>query len=82
MQSNQIPIYKKNDFQKMQKAGRLAAYILDQLYELIQQGISKLELIDFFPYKNVGSNFVMTAHVLFKKVDPNFVATQSNMILN
>ena len=42
----------------------------------------KLELIDFFPYKNVGSNFVMTAHVLFKKVDPNFVATQSNMILN
>ena len=47
MQSNNIPIYKKNDFQKMQKAGRLAAYILDQLYELIQPGISTLEINDF-----------------------------------
>ena len=44
MQSNNIPIYKKNDFQKMQKAGRLAAYILDQLFELIQPGISTLDL--------------------------------------
>ena len=47
MQSNNIPIYQKNDFQKMRKAGRLAAYILDQLYELIQPGISTLEINDF-----------------------------------
>ena len=31
----------------MQKAGRLAAYSLDQLYELIQPGISTLEINDF-----------------------------------
>ena len=41
----------------------------------------KLELVDFLPFKNISSNFVMTAHVLFKKIDPNFVATQSSIIL-
>tara|TARA_B100001175_G_scaffold22435_1_gene16812 strand:- start:53 stop:1000 length:948 start_codon:yes stop_codon:yes gene_type:complete len=41
----------------------------------------KLETADFFPFKNINSNFVMTAHVLFKKIDPNFVATQSSLIL-
>ena len=34
----------------------------------------KLDLVDFSPFKNINSNFVMTAHVLFKKIDPNFVA--------
>ena len=47
MQSNNIPIYQKNDFIKMHNAGRLAAYILDHLYELIQPGISTLEINDF-----------------------------------
>ena len=47
MQSNNIPIYQKNDFKKMQNAGKLAAHILDQLYELIQPGISTLEINDF-----------------------------------
>ena len=47
MQSNNIPIYQRDDFKKMQKAGSLAAYILDQLYELIQPGISTLEINDF-----------------------------------
>ena len=42
----------------------------------------KLELVDFSPFKNINSNFVMTAHVLFKKIDPNFVATQSRIIIN
>ena len=47
MHYNNIPIYKKNDFKKMHKAGRLAAYILDQLYELIKPGISTLKINDF-----------------------------------
>ncbi len=49
---------------------------------VIFDSAKKLEFIDFFPYKNINSNFVMTAHVLFKKIDPNYVATQSNTILN
>ena len=47
MHSNNIPIYNKNDFQKMHQAGRLAATILDQLYTLIKPGISTLEINDF-----------------------------------
>ena len=47
MHYDNIPIYKKNDFKKMHKSGRLAAYILDQLYELIKPGISTLEINDF-----------------------------------
>ena len=47
MHSNNIPIYQKNDFHKMHQAGRLAASVLDQLYELIKPGISTLELMIF-----------------------------------
>ena len=45
--SNSIPIYNKNDFEKMRQAGRLASHVLDQLYQLIQTGISTLEINDF-----------------------------------
>ena len=48
---------------------------------IILDSIKKLELKDFFPFKNINSNFVMTAHILYKKIDPNFVATQSKIIL-
>jgi len=47
MNSNNIPIYQKKDFHKMHQAGRLAASVLDQLYELIKPGISTLEINDF-----------------------------------
>ena len=47
MQSNNIPIYQKDDFKKMREAGRLAAFVLDQLYELIKTGISTLEINNF-----------------------------------
>ena len=47
MHSNNIPIYQKKDFHKMHQAGRLAASVLDQLYELIKPGISTLEINDF-----------------------------------
>ena len=47
----------------------------------VLDSIKKLELKDFFPFKNINSNFVMTAHILYKKIDPNFVATQSKIVL-
>ena len=47
MQSDNIPIYQKKDFEKMRKAGSLAAHVLDQLYELIKPGITTLEINDF-----------------------------------
>ena len=40
MQSDNIPIYQKKDFDKMRKAGSLAAHVLDQLYKLIKPGIT------------------------------------------
>ena len=33
MITNNIPIYQKEDFIKMRKAGKLAAYVLDQIYK-------------------------------------------------
>ena len=48
---------------------------------IVLDSIKKLGLKDFFPFKNINSNFVMTAHILYKKIDPNFVATQSKIVL-
>jgi beta-N-acetylhexosaminidase len=42
---------------------------------------NKLYSNDFNLFKNLNSNFVMTAHVLYKKIDPKFVATQSTKII-
>ena len=47
MQSENIPLYKKKDFEKMRQAGRLAAHVLDQLYVLVKPGITTLEINDF-----------------------------------
>ena len=41
----------------------------------------KLNNIDFLPFKNIKSNFVMTAHIIYKKYDSRYVATQSNKII-
>ena len=45
MQSENIPIYQKKDFEKMREAGSLAAHVLDQLYELIKPGIKHWKLM-------------------------------------
>ena len=69
MHSNNIPIYQKNDFQKMHRAGRLAASILDKLYELINPGISTLEINDFchdLIIKNNCSKSMMSTHKKYK----------------
>ncbi len=48
---------------------------------IVLENPKKLERVDFSLFKNLNSNFVMTAHVLFKKIDPYFVASQSSIIL-
>ena len=45
MQSDNIPIYQKKDFEKMREAGKLAAHVLDQLYKLIIPYSFNLEYI-------------------------------------
>tara|TARA_B100000579_G_C22663178_1_gene771940 strand:+ start:93 stop:887 length:795 start_codon:yes stop_codon:yes gene_type:complete len=47
MISKNIPINKKEDFEKMRESGRLAAHVLDQLDTLIVPGISTLEINNF-----------------------------------
>jgi len=47
MISKNIPINKKEDFEKMRESGRLAAHVLDQLHTLIVPGISTLEINNF-----------------------------------
>ncbi len=37
---------------------------------------------DFSAFKNLNSHFLMTAHVLYKKIDSNFSATHSRKIIN
>ena len=47
MYKNDIPIYSKEDFNEMRKAGSLASEILDELKEIIKPGISTLEINNF-----------------------------------
>ncbi len=79
MHYNNIPIYKKNDFKKMHKAGRLAAYILDQLYELIKPGISTLEINDFC-HNLIIKNKAIPAPLNYKGF-PKSVCTSVNHVV-
>ena len=49
---------------------------------IVNTNLKKLILNDFNLFKNLNSNFVMTAHVLYKKIDPNNVATLSKKIIH
>ena len=48
---------------------------------IVNDSLKKLYFNDFLMFKNLNSHFVMTAHVLYKKIDPNFPATQSKKII-
>ncbi len=48
---------------------------------IVKSDLNTLYKNDFLAFKNVNSHFVMTAHVLYKKLDANFVATQSSKII-
>ncbi len=48
---------------------------------IVRDSLKKLYSNDFLAFKNLDSQFAMTAHVLYKKIDPKFVATQSKKLL-
>ena len=48
--------------------------LADQFHEYIKN--------DFFPFKNKDSLFAMTAHIIYKKLDPLNTATHSKKIIN
>ena len=48
----------------------------------VDKSINYLSKNDFFPFKNKDSLFAMTAHIIYKKIDPLNTATHSKKIIN
>ena len=49
---------------------------------IVDKNINYLIKNDFFPFKNKDSLFAMTAHIIYKKIDPLNTATHSKIIIN
>ncbi len=49
---------------------------------VVDKSINYLIKNDFFPFKNKNSLFAMTAHIIYKKIDPLNTATHSKKIIN
>ena len=49
---------------------------------VVDKTINYLIKNDFFPFKNKDSLFAMTAHIIYKKIDPLNTATHSKKIIN
>ncbi len=49
---------------------------------VVDKTINYLINNDFFPFKNKDSLFAMTAHIIYKKIDPLNTATHSKTIIN
>ena len=49
---------------------------------VVNKSINYLIKNDFFPFKNKDSLFAMTAHIIYKKIDPLNTATHSKKIIN
>jgi beta-N-acetylhexosaminidase len=49
---------------------------------IIQEKISVLKKIDFFPFKNKKSFFAMTAHIIYENIDKTLTATHSSKVIN
>ncbi len=79
MKSNNIPINKKEDFFKMQNAGHLAAKILDNLFDLIEPGISTLEINDYC-HSLIIKNKAIPAPLNYKGF-PKSVCTSVNHVV-
>ena len=79
MKSNNIPINKKEDFFKMQNAGNLAAKILDNLFDLIEPGISTLEINDYC-HSLIIKNKAIPAPLNYKGF-PKSVCTSVNHVV-
>ena len=48
----------------------------------VKLNYKNLNKIDFFPFKSSSSQFAMTAHIIYSKIDKNNVATFSNKIIS
>ena len=48
----------------------------------VDKNVNYLNKNDFFPFKNKESLFAMTAHIIYKKIDPLNTATHSRKIIN
>ena len=79
MQKYDIPIYKKEDFDGMRKAGSLAALILDKLKLMIEPGISTLEINDFC-HKMIVENNATPAPLNYKGF-PKSICTSVNHVV-
>ena len=79
MITNNIPIYQKDDFIKMRKAGKLAAYVLDQLYRFIKPGVSTLD-INNFCHDLIIKNKAIPAPLNYKGF-PKSVCTSVNHVV-
>ena len=79
MQNIDIPIYSKEDFDGMRKAGSLAAEILDKLQILIKPGISTLD-INNFCHKIIIDNNAIPAPLNYKGF-PKSVCTSVNHVV-
>ena len=79
MKSNNIPINKKEDFFKMRNAGHLAAKILDNLFDLIEPGISTLEINDYC-HSLIIKNKAIPAPLNYKGF-PKSVCTSVNHVV-
>ena len=51
------------------------------LTPLITNKLTYLNKNDFFPFKNQKCLFAMTAHIIYKSIDPNLTATHSKKII-
>ncbi len=49
---------------------------------IVNKKSNQLYCNDFSAFKNLNCHFLMTAHVLYKKIDSNFLATHSKKIIN
>ena len=79
MQDNNIPIYNKEDFDGMRKAGSLAAKVLDDLKILIKPGISTLEINDFC-HQMIIDNYAIPAPLNYKGF-PKSICTSVNHVV-
>jgi methionyl aminopeptidase len=79
MQDQDIPLYSKDDFERMRNAGALAAKVLDELKALIKPGVSTLE-VNNFCHEMIISNNAIPAPLNYKGF-PKSICTSVNHVV-
>ena len=49
---------------------------------IVSEHVKELIKKDFKPFKECKSHFAMTAHIIYSKIDPNYTATHSKIIIS